>query len=63
MFLGDIKNKYKILYNSTNIIEKGPVTHDLGSTSGETLISDRATLDCKEQLGYSNHLVIVYQKN
>ena len=29
-------------------------TYDLGDTSGETLISDGVTLDCKEQLGYSN---------
>ena len=34
MFQRDIKNKYKILYNSTNIIEKGSVTHDLNDTLG-----------------------------
>ena len=31
-------------------------SHDLNNISGETLISDGVTLDCKEQLGYSNKL-------
>ena len=30
-------------------------TYGLGDTSGETLISDGATLDCKEQLGYQTY--------
>ena len=53
MFKNNYLEKYKILYNP--LIEEGTL-FDLGSTSGEILISDGATLDCKEQLGYSNKL-------
>ena len=52
MYQEDIQEKYKILYNSTKIIEKAPKSHSLGDTSGESLISDGATLTCKEQLSY-----------
>ena len=53
MFLDNIDKKYMIFFiPRKDAGDSGDITHDLDNTSGETLISDGATLTCKEQLGY-----------
>ncbi len=53
MFLDNIDKKYMIFYMPQDSFDQpDTITHDLDNTSGETLISDGATLTCKEQLGY-----------
>ena len=56
MFLDNINRKYMIFYTNEDITGQNDITtHDLDNTSGERLISDGATLTCKEQLGYHTY--------
>jgi hypothetical protein len=45
----DFLEKYKLIWNISISDGKRGISHPLGATPGESLISDGATLTCKEQ--------------
>ena len=52
MFIENYIEKYKLFFSTDIKSGKIEKSHSLGDTSGENLISNGATLTCKEQLGY-----------
>ena len=46
----DFLEKYKLLWNISTSGGERVTSHPLGDTPGESLISDGATLTCKEQI-------------